>query len=55
MSSYTHGLEFDAYLEGKKEERERIIGLLEDLVSKYGYDAQMSVLFLMMLIKGENK
>ena len=30
MSSYEHGLEFDAYQEGIKAERERIIKMLED-------------------------
>jgi hypothetical protein len=29
MGSYEHGLEFDAYLEGRKAEQERIIELLE--------------------------
>jgi hypothetical protein len=38
-----------------QDEQERIIKLLEELVSKYGLDAQMSVLFLKMLIKEDNK
>jgi len=44
-----------AVIVGQNQERERIIKLLEDLISTYGNDAQMSVLFLKMLIKGENK
>jgi hypothetical protein len=50
MSSYEHGLEFDAYLEGKKEERERIIKLLE------GFDPRIAIGDLLPLLrKGENK
>jgi hypothetical protein len=47
--------ELPDYEKGIQQERERIIKLLDDLVLTYGVDAQMSVLFLTMLIKGENK
>ena len=36
MSSYEHGLEFDAYQEGTKAEQERIIKLLEEWGEKAG-------------------
>lgn len=44
MASYEHGLEFDAYLAGKKEEQERIIKLLREV----GYPEST-----ITLIKGE--
>lgn len=61
MASYEHGLEFDAYLAGKKEERERIIKLLNiwdcnndrcdcDSINECIYRQQF-----LALIKGETK
>jgi hypothetical protein len=58
MASYEHGLEFDAYLAGKKEERERIIKLLENekFILPEGIDEGLTLMPIqevIALIKGE--
>ena len=57
---YAHGLNLctsDLELVNKvaQAERERIIKLINDIAAPYGEDAQISVAFLIALIKGENK
>ena len=59
MSSYEHGLEFDAYQEGIKAEHDHIIKLLDENQKcrlDGGHDTQgYCFCIARQLIKGENK
>jgi hypothetical protein len=61
MASYEHGLEFDAYLAGKKEEQERILAWLKKQTLSSQYQDMKWVDACLLLhknfeqqIKGEN-
>ena len=59
MSSYEHGLEFDAYQEGIKAERERIIKLLKEVkepdMKFHKFETLVNIDRIIALIEGENK